>query len=661
MSESDKDTPVMEDLLNKVNTEEDQKMVKAHLLKSASSVERSQQIANVLTQDPSSFTDKRTIDPPYDPERLSVLFWHSNSLRQNVDAYVTNIDGFGHRFEQSLDLEDDDIDKIIKLSLIQEDSAQNDFARELPTQEKVAARKAQIEAQMANEHSKLKFFFQYCHPGTSFTKLRKMTRQDLEITGNAYWEVQRDQKGRISTFNLLPSHTMRLTHEDKEPILTSQRVHPTPITCDKRHYYRRFRRFVQIDKQHSVYFKEFNDRRVISSKTGEPYDTVEALYAEEGIEVRPANEVIHFKLHASNTPYGVPRWIGVLTSVLGSRKADEVNLLYFDNKSIPPMAMLVSGGRVTEETIGRIQDHIENEVKGSNNWHDILIIEGEGPLTQGGTENTGRMKIELKPLTQAISSDALFQNYDEKNIRKVGMSFRLPPLLRGDSRDFNRATALAVLKFTETQVFQPERLDFDDLINRTILSELDIQFWKFVSNSPKATDPQDQAKVLETLTKVGAVVPSEAREIASEILNKDLRKVRDPWVDVPFPLTVAGRVDDVLILGELIDIIESAMLDGKITPEEHGLIEEASQELAPDNLEEAAESKPGEDSEDTEETEEAEKALSPEQEEKLKKLPPTISKRITNILTKLNSSQNTRVIKVPQEEWEKWEEGLIKD
>jgi capsid portal protein len=37
------------------------------------------------------------LEPPYDPEALCLLFEHSNSLRQNVDAYATKIDGLGHR------------------------------------------------------------------------------------------------------------------------------------------------------------------------------------------------------------------------------------------------------------------------------------------------------------------------------------------------------------------------------------------------------------------------------------------------------------------------------------------------------------------------------------------------------------------------------------
>jgi capsid portal protein len=38
------------------------------------------------------FAGMGVIAPPYDPETLAILFENSSSLRQNVDAYVTNID-----------------------------------------------------------------------------------------------------------------------------------------------------------------------------------------------------------------------------------------------------------------------------------------------------------------------------------------------------------------------------------------------------------------------------------------------------------------------------------------------------------------------------------------------------------------------------------------
>ncbi len=55
------------------------------------------------------FAAAGALEPPYDPEALCFLLEHSNALRQSVDAYATNIDGFGHRFDPTLDLGAQDV------------------------------------------------------------------------------------------------------------------------------------------------------------------------------------------------------------------------------------------------------------------------------------------------------------------------------------------------------------------------------------------------------------------------------------------------------------------------------------------------------------------------------------------------------------------------
>jgi hypothetical protein len=150
------------------------------------------------------------------------------------------------------------------------------------------------------------------------------------------------------------------------------------------------------------------------------------------------------------------------------------------------------------------------------------------------------MKIELRPLTNAQQSDALFQNYDERNMDKVGQSFRLPRLLRGDIRDFNRSTGDSALMFAEMQVFQPEREEFDFVINRKVLADMGIRFWRFRSNSPVTRDPAAMAEIVRGLTNANILTPEEGRQLASDVFNRDFKKINAPWVKQPVPLTLAG-------------------------------------------------------------------------------------------------------------------------
>jgi len=221
-------------------------------------------------------------------------------------------------------------------------------------------------------------------------------------------------------------------------------------------------------------------------------------------------------------------------AVLGSRQMEEVNYLYFENKSVPPLALLISGGRLSESSVPRIERFIEENLKGRANFHKILILEAEG----GQGENLA--KIELRPLTEAQQQDALFQVYDERNIDKVGGAFRLPRLLRGESKDFNRATAESALRFAEDQVFQPERDEFDYLINRKLLADMGIRFWRFRSQTPVTRDPERMTAMVEKLVRVGVLTPEEGRFLAGDIFNRELRKIGDDWTKRPITLTLAG-------------------------------------------------------------------------------------------------------------------------
>jgi capsid portal protein len=122
----------------------------------------------------------------------------------------------------------------------------------------------------------------------------------------------------------------------------------------------------------------------------------------------------------------------------------------------------------------------------------------------------------------------------------VGGSFRLPRLLRGEGQDFNRSVADAQLRFAEDQVFQPERDEFDFFLNRKLLSDLGIRFWRFRSQTPLARDPERLTDMVEKLVRVGVLVPDEGRMLANDIFNREFRRIKDDWTKRPITLTLAG-------------------------------------------------------------------------------------------------------------------------
>jgi PBSX family phage portal protein len=489
-----------------------------------------------------AFTAAGALEPPYDPEALCLLFEHSNALRQNVDAYATNIDGFGHRLEPAIDFDADDADRRVAECIYLERLAARERG-EIPADSELEATVDQIKemrrelVQLARaERARLSGFLECCSFDHSFVELRRRTRQDLEVTGNGYWEVLRNAKGEVARLVYVPSHTMRLLPLDIKPTEVEETVRVSPVTVERVVSRQRMRRFVQIQYAQRTFFKSFGDPRIISRTTGQIFRSVEEMLVARADDA-PATEILQFAISSPRSPYGIPRWVGTLLAVLGSREMEEVNYSYFENKSVPPLALLVSGGKLSESSVPRIERFIEENLKGKNNWHKILVLEAEGAAS---ASDAGRAKIELRPLTDAQQKDALFSEYDDRNQDKIGSAFRLPRLLRGDGRDFNRSVSDAQLRFAEDQVFQPERDEFDFVINRKLLADMGIRFWRFRSQTPVTRDPERMTEMVEKLVRVGVLTPEEGRLLASDIFNREFAKIGADWTKRPITLTLAG-------------------------------------------------------------------------------------------------------------------------
>lgn len=488
------------------------------------------------------------LNPPYDPDTLALICENSSTLRPSIDAYVINIDSYGHTFKPVIDLLAPDADEKIKDALRYE-RKNEDYE---PTGAEVTARKTKLKKEMANERQKLTAFFDNCTCDLQFSGpegLRGLTRMDLETTGNAYWEVGRNLLGEVTAFNRLPARSMKMTSLDQARVETIEKRKTSLLGVEKVEVTKRFRRYIQSFSTGPgakfAFFKEYGDPRLISAKTGKTYETLEAMQkAEEGAPV--ATEVIHFKISSPRSEYGIPRWIGVLLAVLGSRQAEEVNFMYFDNKSIPPLAVIVNGGRLTGDSTKRLEDYLDTNIKGRKNFHKLLILEGESAMatqfsSAPGESDNGRMKIMIQPLTDAQQKDGLFLDYDERNADKVGQSFRLPRLLRGDIRDFNRSTAVAALDFAEVQVFNPLRQQFDWVMNRLMLSVLDARYHDFISSAATIRDPEALSAMITELTKANVLTPEESRELAEEVFHRKFLKVDAEWTKQPVGITVSGR------------------------------------------------------------------------------------------------------------------------
>ncbi len=509
----------------------------------------------------------QVIEPPFDLLTLAMLPEHSSELFQCIEALEINIEGTGHRFvsrlkfagAQSTPQEDEEGEvppaadvKPAKQPVKQKKPEVQKALSSLTDNKNVDPATAELLRLEHQEKVRLVNFFEYC-TDESFTSFRRKLRHDVESTGNAYFEVLRNQKGQINGFYHIPSYQMRLGRMDDDPLLVTRKAlqlqEDDSVQIVDNKEWKRFRRFVQsrnihlrrltvIDSPKLRWFKEFGDPRQYDRDTGE------VSKKEDGSDIdqaKRATEIVHLKIYSPRTPYGLPRFIGNLLSIFGDRAAEEINYITLRNNNIPSMIVSVSNGQLTQGTVDRINSFVESQVQGSDNYSKFLIIEAE-PIEEEG-EDGGQMKLEVKALTNTQHKDSLFQDYSANNQDKIRRSWRLPPIFVGITNNTARAVAELSRKLGDEQIFSPERDEFDRLINRRIFPEMGVRFHKYKSSTPNTTDNVQIVRILAGAEKTGGMTPRIARSMLEEVLGTDLPEFPTEFkADIPFSLTMAEAV-----------------------------------------------------------------------------------------------------------------------
>ncbi|TES56177.1 phage portal protein [Halalkalibacterium halodurans] len=430
------------------------------------------------------------IMPPYNLQELKVIAEKSTVLQQCIDAYCTNLIGFGLEPEYTFDF-----------------NAAKD--------EKDGNRRSAKQVEAEKEWVQLEEFIKYLNHDERAETIIEYAIADMEKTGNGYLEVMRNVKGEPAEIQYMDSQYMRVcTRTVPEKIEEPITVQGKPSTYTR---WKRFRRYAQMVNGKIVYFKEYGDPRIMNSKTGKFDDNTP--------ENLRATEVIHFKVGSG--AYGIPRWIGNLIGMYGARKAEELNYLYFKNGRHIPAAILVENGMLSEDSYEELQEYM-NQAQGVDNAHKFLLLEVEGIKPTDdlklNADNVSNVRVQIKSLAEMLQQDALFLEYDEKHREKLRSSFRLPPIYVGEAKDLNRATADTARKVTEEQVFQPMRNKIVGKLNSLFLPDLGLNLVRMVAKGPDFRDPMEIAKVLIPFVNARALAPNDLRDAAGRILGKTLEE-----------------------------------------------------------------------------------------------------------------------------------------
>lgn len=418
----------------------------------------------------------------------------NSALNQCVEAYVVNIESYGFQLEY------------------------------IGPQGKETKPAMQAEKNLALD------FLNNCCDDASLRVIRENRRKDIEYLGVGYFELGRDQAGRPTFINHVPTVTLRKTKKDKEPTKYSRLIRGADGTVYEKTATKRFRRYVQVSAAGAkTYFKELGDPRSISPKTG----NVEKLPIEE-----QATEIFAEEIYSPGSTYGMPRWIGALPDMLGIRESEVVNLNFFRENAIPAMAVLISGGALTEESYDKVVNVI-NAARGQDAMNRILILEAAADDSVGDADKAPPApRIDLKPMVNDRQQDGLFKDYQASAKRKIRSTMRLPAIYTGDTEEYTKATAQTGLRIAEGQVFTPERSKFDDFINQVILPALGITNWWFRTLGPSVYDPDTLSTMIDRFGRQGAMTPNILIKIANQVLDVQIPPVKEDWGNIPFTYTM---------------------------------------------------------------------------------------------------------------------------
>lgn len=455
---------------------------------------KSKQIDDIYNE---FYSQGYVVMPELDLESLVRIKEHSDILQVCIEAYKNNIVGFGTVLDYNYDYKKEANKKSI---------ADTDW-------------------------SKYELFLKYCNFDENIIGVLKKFIDDRETLGFGTIECISDETGEISELVHIPSHTVRICKET-EPIEVEEIISDSNGNERKIKRWKKFKKFIQVVGAKQVYFKELGDPRKLNRLTGE--------YVEEGQEIDvnlEANAIIFDAIYCPYTPYGLPRYIGALVKMMGSRSADELNYKYFADGRHIPLAIVVENGQLTQDSMD-----ILSGAKGNDAAYKYLILEAEAFNNEFSMEEgKSNVNIHFEKLAELMQDDALFLEYLKSNRDIVRSSFRIAPIYTGDTQDFNRSTAETAKQITEEQTFQPLREDLADLLNKKLMKELGIRYVELMFKGPKTTDDTEIAKALTPYIMSGTATPNMLLDSLGKLIGKEFEPLTEEWSDVPLQVYLAKQ------------------------------------------------------------------------------------------------------------------------
>lgn len=282
--------------------------------------------------------------------------------------------------------------------------------------------------------------------------------------------------------------------------------------------------FVQKRDGRTTFFAEAGDRQAtdvtgapdptyVDRETGVVYESRRALETAGGT---PANELLFIpNPHPNTLYYGLPTWVSEIQTMVADQEARRFNRERLSNDMILDYAIIVEGGRLSEDA----REDIRANIQGlrDNNGPGALILEPED-LADSGIDIDGEVSIELQPMSDFSDEDMSWTEYRSMNERQIAQVHEVPRQLLGYQDATNSNTDRAVREFTQ-EVIKPAQERFAERLYRVLHQRiLGVSDWTLEFVTKGGDDEERQAEILATELQSGgqSLTINEVRERLGE-------------------------------------------------------------------------------------------------------------------------------------------------
>jgi len=344
-------------------------------------------------------------------------------------------------------------------------------------------------------------------PDEPFPDLLAGMWRDLETVGQGFIEFSRDKQGVIDGMSPCKAVTIRFLADGSGyiQIRNGKRKFFAKYTADKEERYRSVK--IEAVKQQlgaggSNY--EVIDLPVMwgTLDRGIPIGLFNKAITEPGdVAAEKVTELLCMKKGTSkDTLYGEPDTMSAAYDLFGAKYAAAFNASYFENSTVPRMAIIVRGGELTSKVTDAIQRWL-NEQQQIDAMNNVLIIEVPG------------MEVEIEKWDLSVSqlNESGFNEFRDLCDHRIMRVHRVPPSVIASIEGLNRAVSQEANWQFLAQVVRPEQRRIESRFNYILREDLGLKDVMLDLAQPELISERERAEIFSILMGRGVVSINEVR------------------------------------------------------------------------------------------------------------------------------------------------------